>query len=102
MAWTRVAATSDVAVGEMIQVTVEEEEIALYRTDEGWFATSDVCTHASAFLTDGTLQGCIVQCPKHGGKFDVRSGEAKAFPCTIPVASYPVEVRGEDVLLDFE
>lgn len=101
MGWTKVSMVAEVPVGEMTQVTVEEDDIALYHTDEGWFATSDVCTHASATLTEGTLDGCIIMCPKHGGKFDVRTGSPAAFPCVRPVESFPVEVRGEEVWLDY-
>lgn len=86
----------------MKQVVVEEQDIALYHVDDAFYATSDVCTHASETLTRGTLSGCIVACPKHGGKFDVRSGGAVAFPCVIPVETYAVEIRGSDIYIDFE
>lgn len=102
MSWVKVASTDEVPAGSMKQVTVEDEDIALYHAEEGFYATSDVCTHASESLTRGTLSGCIVACPKHGGKFDIRSGAAVAFPCVIPVQTYDVEVRGTDIYIDFE
>jgi 3-phenylpropionate/trans-cinnamate dioxygenase ferredoxin subunit len=102
MSWMKVANTQDVAVGEMIHIEVEEEDIALYHLDDGWYATSAICTHASQDLTKGRLDGGIVACPKHGGKFDVRTGSPVAFPCVIPLQTYPVEVRGDEVWLDFD
>ena len=102
MAWTKVGTVREVPVGTMKQVTVDEEKIAVYHLEEGFYATSDVCTHASEYLSTGSLDGRIVACPKHGGKFDVTSGAAVAFPCVVPLEVYPVEVRGEEVWLDFE
>lgn len=86
----------------MVQVMVEDEPIAVYHTPEGFYATSDICTHASQSLTLGKLTDCIVACPKHGGKFDVRSGEAVAMPCVIAVETYPVDIRGADIYIEFE
>lgn len=101
MAWMKVALMAEVPVDTMKQVTVDEDDVALYHTTQGWFATSDVCSHASATLTEGVLNGCIVTCPKHGGKFDVRTGAPAAFPCVMPIESFAVEIRGEDVWLDY-
>lgn len=86
----------------MKPVTVDVEDIAIYHTEAGLFATSDVCTHASESLAKGRLDGNIVACPKHGGKFDVTTGRAVAFPCVEPVETYSVEIRGEDVWLLYE
>jgi nitrite reductase/ring-hydroxylating ferredoxin subunit len=99
--WVRVANASDVPVGKMIQVLVEDETIALYHLEDGFRATSDVCTHAGESLTEGKLEGCIVACPKHGGKFNVVTGDATAFPCVVPIETYDVEIRDEHVWIDF-
>ncbi len=101
MGWVKIARVDDVSVGDMIQVIVDDEPIALYRLEEGFRATSDICTHAGESLTQGTLQDCIIACPKHGGKFNVLTGEAIALPCVIPVEVYPVEVRDGEVWLDY-
>ena len=100
MSWTKVASLSEVPVGAMKQVTIDDLDIAIYHTDQGFYATSDVCTHASAFLTDGKLVGCIVECPKHGGKFNVTNGEPTAFPCVIPVETFPIEVRNDEIWVE--
>ncbi|MCL6515712.1 non-heme iron oxygenase ferredoxin subunit [Alicyclobacillus sp.] len=100
MAWVKVARVDEVPLGRMVKVTVDEDDIAVYHTEEGIFATSDVCTHATASLSSGKLDGCIVTCPKHGGKFDVRTGAAVTLPCVFPVETFPVEVRGDEIWLD--
>jgi nitrite reductase/ring-hydroxylating ferredoxin subunit len=102
MTWHKVASAADIPVGGMHKIELEEDDIALYHLESGWFATSDICTHASQSLTSGTLNGCIVACPKHGGKFDVTTGAAVAFPCVIPLETYDVEQRGEDVWVEYE
>lgn len=86
----------------MIRVEVEDEEIAIYHLEDGWYATSAICTHAYADLTTGSLDGAVVTCPKHGGQFDVRTGAAVKLPCVVALATFAAEVRGEDVYIDFE
>jgi nitrite reductase/ring-hydroxylating ferredoxin subunit len=101
VSWVVVAQASDVPVGKMVQIMVEDEPVALYHLEDGFCATSDVCTHAGESLTAGKLEGCIVACPKHGGKFNVETGDATAFPCVVPVETYEVEIRAGQVWIDF-
>lgn len=86
----------------MVQVELENEPIALYHTAEGFYATVDTCTHAGETLTHGTLRDCVVECPKHGGKFDVKTGDAVAMPCVVAVETYPIDIRGTDIYIDFD
>lgn len=102
LAWVKAASVSEVPVGSMKQLAFDEEDLALHHAEDGFYVTSDICTHAAMNLSEGTLAGHVVACPRHGGKFDVRTGEAVAFPCVIPLATYPVEVRGEDVYVDYD
>ncbi|MFX4301787.1 non-heme iron oxygenase ferredoxin subunit [Alicyclobacillus tolerans] len=102
MGWVKIAQLSEIPVGQMLHVEVGMEDIGLFHTEDGLFATSDVCTHAAQQLTNGRLEGNIVSCPKHGGKFDVRTGEATAFPCYIPLQTYQTEVRGEEVWIHLD
>jgi nitrite reductase/ring-hydroxylating ferredoxin subunit len=86
--------------GEMFAVEVEElPPIAVYNVDGHFYATSNLCTHAIAILTDGYLEGEIVECPLHGGCFNVRTGDATEFPCVEPLETYEVEVRDDAVFI---
>lgn len=76
---------------------VNQAPLAVFKVDDSYYVTDDTCTHGSASLADGLLHGCEIECPFHAGRFDVRTGEATAFPCIEPVAIYPVEVRGSAV-----
>jgi nitrite reductase/ring-hydroxylating ferredoxin subunit len=98
--WVRVAAAAAVAEGEMVGVRAGDLDIAVYNLSGGEFrATSNVCTHEYAQLSDGFLEGGVVECPLHGGKFDVRTGQAVAAPCQTAIQVFDVRVEGEDVLL---
>jgi len=64
------------------------------------FATDNVCTHADALLSDGSIEGNTLLCPLHGGGFDVRTGAATMLPCVEPITAYPAKRDGESVLVD--
>lgn len=102
MTWVRIASVEEIPLHSMKQFVLDEDEIAVYHIDEGFYATSDICTHASQRLTEGTLSGAIVACPKHGGKFNVTTGQATAFPCVIPLATYEVALRNDEVWVDYD
>ncbi len=100
MAWQRVGSVSDLGVGEMMEVEIGNQSIALYRLDEGFFATDNICTHAFAKLTEGVLDDGCIECPLHAGIFDVRTGEALDGPVEDDLQVFPVKIEGEDILLD--
>lgn len=95
MDWVQVATVDELDVGQMKSVLVGIKRIALYHVEDGFYATSEVCTHSGQSLVEGSLNGEVVTCPAHGGKFNVKTGRAKAFPCIIPLKKYPVEVRND-------
>jgi nitrite reductase/ring-hydroxylating ferredoxin subunit len=101
MTWVKVSTTREIPSGTMMHVVVEEEDITVYHTEDGYYATSDICTHASESLSTGSLDGNVVACPRHGGKFDVKTGAAVAFPCVYALETYPVELRGEEIWLNY-
>lgn len=100
MTFVKVCKAQDVPPGEMLAVDMAElPPVALYNVDGKYFATSNVCTHAVAMLTDGFLEDDQIECPMHGGMFNVRTGEPTHFPCVEALATYPVEVRDGDVFV---
>jgi naphthalene 1,2-dioxygenase system ferredoxin subunit len=90
--WVRAAARSDLAEGEVIGVEVGGRSIALYDADGGLFATDNICTHAYACLSDGWLDGEVIECPLHAARFDVRSGKVLDPPATEDLKTYPVRI----------
>jgi nitrite reductase/ring-hydroxylating ferredoxin subunit len=95
----RVAAASDILPDEPLRVKVEECEIALFNLDGEYYAIDDVCTHAFALLSEGFVEGDLIECPLHGGKFEIRTGKAVAAPCTVDVRTYPVRREDDSILV---
>ena len=97
--WVRVASTSDVKPGDILLVEVGDEPVALANTGDEFLATSDICSHEYVELHEGWLEGDEIECPQHGSKFNMRTGEVLNPPATQPIAPYEVKVEGEDVYL---
>jgi nitrite reductase/ring-hydroxylating ferredoxin subunit len=95
--WHRVAKAGAVGKGQMAGAKVGEVEVAVYNVDGKLFATENLCTHEYALLTDGMLEGCVVECPYHQGKFDVRDGKVVQDPPYTSLRTFAVRVTGEDV-----
>lgn len=81
------------------QIVIGGREIALYNIDGSLYATDDGCTHELASLADGIVDGTAIECPLHGGKFDIKTGRAIAPPCTVDLRTYPVKREGAQVLV---
>ena len=80
--WETVAAVGDVPPGMMIRVTRGDLDVLVAHTTAGLVAADDRCPHMSAPLSQGQLDGCVVDCPLHSGSFDLASGDALRFPTT--------------------
>ncbi len=94
--WRIVAGCDDIEDGDGITVKIENREIAVFRQGQNYHATDNYCTHAKAPLVDGYLDGAIIECPLHQGRFDIRSGKALCSPATKDLETYPVrKIDGE-------
>jgi nitrite reductase/ring-hydroxylating ferredoxin subunit len=94
-----VAKTTSLDEDEAVQVLVNGQEIAIYNLDGTYYATDDICTHAYASLADGYIEGTNIECPLHGGCFDIKTGKATTAPCTVDLKTYEVKIEGEDILV---
>jgi nitrite reductase/ring-hydroxylating ferredoxin subunit len=74
------------------QIWVGPLAIAVCRAKGQFYATQDLCTHEHAYLSDGVVIDCIVECPFHQGRFDVRSGKPMGAPVIVPLKTYPVKI----------
>jgi nitrite reductase/ring-hydroxylating ferredoxin subunit len=95
--WVRAAGRGDLAEGEVLGVEVAGHSVALYAADAGIFATDNICTHAYACLSDGWLDGEVIECPLHAARFDIRTGKVLDPPATEDLKIYPVRVVGDEV-----
>jgi 3-phenylpropionate/trans-cinnamate dioxygenase ferredoxin subunit len=95
------AATGDVAPGQSRRCVIDGQAVLVCNVGGEFYALADVCTHDRGPLGEGRLRGHLIECPRHGSRFDVRDGEPKTPPALRPVATYPVRVHGDalEVLL---
>jgi 3-phenylpropionate/trans-cinnamate dioxygenase ferredoxin subunit len=80
-------------------VELDDQLVVVIHTAGHFYAIDDVCTHDGGPLGEGTLDGTTIACPRHGAKFDVRTGAALTMPATKPTASHEVKIDGDDVLV---
>jgi len=98
--WERVATTEAIPEGEVIAASVAGQQIALYNIEGQIYASNNICTHEHAYLSDGYLEGCVIECPLHQGQFDIRTGKAMCAPVTQDLPVYPVKIEGGEVFID--
>jgi len=98
--WVKAAEAADFADGDVRGVEIDGKDVAIYRIDDEFYATGNICTHAFALLSDGFLDDCTIECPLHAGRFDIRTGKALGRPVTRDIESYPVKIDGGAVLVD--
>ena len=100
MSFQRALALVEVPEDEAVGVTVGAQELAIARHGDEVFAVEDVCSHAAVALSEGEVDDCTVECWLHGSRFDLRTGKPTGLPATEPVATFPLEVRGDDIYVD--
>lgn len=96
-----IAKTSDVPDPGSTLVEVGERLVVLIHAAGHWYALDDVCTHDGGPLSDGPLDATehTIACPRHGAKFDIRTGAALTMPATKPTKSHEVKLDGDQVFV---
>jgi nitrite reductase/ring-hydroxylating ferredoxin subunit/uncharacterized membrane protein len=94
-----VARADELKAGQMKLLHVGGRRIVLARTEDGYAAFDDHCTHKGGPLSDGVLSCGVVTCPWHGSQFDVRGGSVKSGPAEQPINTFRVEEVGGEVRL---
>ena len=86
--------TEDVAVGEILRVDPPDHlPLAVFNLDGVFHVTDDTCTHGEASLSEGEIDGDLVECPFHAGCFEIATGLPAGAPCTVAIKSYPVVIE---------
>ncbi len=98
--FVKVAQTTDIPSGSRFWVEFEEETVVIFNVNDHYYAIADLCTHDDGPLEDGELQEYEVSCPRHGARFDIRSGAALCLPATSPVPTYEVKVEGDEIFIE--
>jgi len=98
--WVDAGPADSVAPEDVAPFEHDGRAYALYRTADGrYFATDGHCTHEQVELADGFVQGTIIECPMHNGRFDFTTGEAKGAPACVNLETFPVKVENGRILL---
>ena len=97
-----VAKAAEIQEGAVTLVEVDGSRLGVCRVEGQIFAFEDVCTHDDGPLAEGELDGCAIECPRHGARFDVRTGAVLSMPAAFPIRTFPVRLDGDQVLVDVE
>jgi len=102
--WVDAGAVTDIPAGRVKLVLYDPDElrIAVCNVDGQYYAIEDVCTHDGGPLDQGDLEGDEIECPRHGARFNVRTGQATLMPAVMPVRTFPIKIEGERVLVGTE
>ena len=98
--WIAVCAADEIDEEDVIRFDHAGRTFAIYRSPEDTYhATDGLCTHEKIHLADGLVMDHIIECPKHNGRFDYKTGEAKGAPVCVDLRTYPIKVEGGTVFI---
>ncbi len=95
--FVRVATTNDIPQGTLKAFVVGHQKFVIAHTTDGFFAVVDECTHDSAPISSGQVRGAEIICPRHGARFDIKTGAVTAPPAIVPIDILTVKVDGTDI-----
>ncbi len=92
--------TTEIGPGSVKRVEVDGlPPLAVYNLGGRFFVTDDTCTHGKASLAEGTVEGTEIECPWHGGRFDIATGQPTCLPALESIATYPVTIVGDEICI---
>jgi 3-phenylpropionate/trans-cinnamate dioxygenase ferredoxin component len=99
--WVEACAADAVEEEDLIRFDHGGKTYAIYRSpSDEYFATDGLCTHEHVHLKDGLVMDYVIECPKHNGRFDYRTGEAKGAPACVNLNTYPTKVENGTVFIE--
>ena len=93
-------AKADVPEDEVILVEKDDLELAVYHVEGAFYVTDNACTHGPGELSEGFLEGHVIECDFHQGKFDIRDGSVVAPPCIVALKTYKVVPHDTAVVIE--
>ena len=98
----RVAAVADVPDPGKVTVDVDDRLVVLIHAGGDWYCIDDVCTHDGGPLGEGPLDNGAIVCPRHGARFDIRTGKALCMPAFEPIEAYPVVCKDGKIYIEID
>ena len=93
---------ADVAAGTALKVEAAGLVVAVFNIDGQFYVTDDGCTHGPGSLSEGFIDGDVIECNFHNGQFDIKTGEVVSPPCMIPIKTYPAVVQDGKVFVEVD
>lgn len=93
--YVEIADASVLGNGERMFIEIDDLSIVIFNIAGKIFAIADICSHDNGPLGEGELDGMEIICPRHGARFDVRTGKVTMMPAVVDIPAYPARVRGE-------
>ena len=100
--FVRACAISDIPDTNALGVRIGDVAVAIVRSQDEYYALADSCSHAEVALSEGDVDGGIIDCWLHGSEFELRTGRPLSLPATEPVAVYPVKIDGDAVYVNVD
>lgn len=98
--WIAACAADEIEQEDLIRFDHDGQTYAIYRSpDDRYFATDGLCTHEQVHLEDGLVMDDVIECPKHNGRFNYKTGEALGAPACVNLKTYPVRVENGRVFI---
>jgi 3-phenylpropionate/trans-cinnamate dioxygenase ferredoxin subunit len=99
--WIKACSTDDVDEEDVIRFDYDGYTFAIYRSpDSEYYVTDGLCTHEKVHLADGLVMDDIIECPKHNGRFNYKTGQAKGAPACVNLKTYRVKIEGGFVYVE--
>lgn len=96
MSWRRTVRAREIEPGQIRMVTVDDDNLVICRVDDREvFAVEDKCSHDDGPLSQGSFSGAVLECPRHGARFDVRTGAALRMPAAAPIETFPARITDD-------
>jgi 3-phenylpropionate/trans-cinnamate dioxygenase ferredoxin subunit len=96
-----VANEDELPNGERLLIEIDDQPIAVFNIGGEYFAIKDVCSHDDGPVAEGELDGHEIECPRHGARFDVRTGAVLSLPAIVDIPAYPVRVEAGEVQIGY-
>ncbi len=95
--YVTVARVDELGNGDRILVEIGERVIAVFNVAGRYFAIADLCSHDDGPVAEGEVRDHEIECPRHGARFDLRTGKALSLPAVVDIPAYPVRVQGDEI-----
>lgn len=100
--YEKICSVNDLQPGQRKSIIVDDVPVLLVRAGDAYYAIEDVCTHDGQPLTDGPMNDHEITCPRHGARFELKTGKQLCMPATTPIATFEVQVRDDGIYVKTE